>query len=65
MRDNPSRFKINIQNLFQVSGIIAISRDQYGTFLEIWPQKQTICPRIPAFHVRCTIVYFYTILLYT
>ena len=32
MRDNPSRFKINIQNLFQVSGIIAISRDQYGTF---------------------------------
>ena len=39
MRDNPLNFKINIQNLFQVPGIIAISRDQIGTFLEIWPQK--------------------------
>ena len=65
MRSNRLSFKMHTQNLLQVPGIIAISRDQNGTFLEIWPQNTKFVRSLQPFMYVVEFFFFCTVLVYT
>ena len=51
MKRNPPIFKIHMQNMFQMPGIGAISRNQNGVFSKFDHKKHVFCVEVAAFHV--------------